>query len=66
MSEEQTYLAFVWSPAGYVLREEHGQLPHVGETVESDGKRWTVLKIGLMSSCALPRSSACVGPQLLA
>ena len=45
MNDEQTYLAFVWSPSGYVLREEHGELPQVGDTVESDGKHWTVLKI---------------------
>jgi hypothetical protein len=42
---EQTYLAFVWTPAGYELREEHGELPRAGSTVESDGKRWTVVKI---------------------
>ena len=41
MNDEQTYLAFVWSPAGYELREEQGELPSVGSTVESDGKRWT-------------------------
>ena len=45
MNDEQTYLAFVWSPSGYVLREEHGDLPLVGDTVESDGKHWTVVKI---------------------
>jgi hypothetical protein len=46
MTDEQTYLAFVWTPAGYELREEHGALPNVGSTVESDGKRLTVLKVG--------------------
>jgi hypothetical protein len=45
MSDEQTYLAFVWTPAGYELREERGELPKVGSTVESDGKRWIVFKI---------------------
>ena len=45
MSDDQTYLAFVWTAAGYELREEHGELPKVGSTVESDGKRWTVYKI---------------------
>jgi hypothetical protein len=45
MSEEQNYLAFVWTPAGYELREERGELPKVGSTFESDGKRWTVFKI---------------------
>ena len=27
MNDEQTYLAFVWTPAGYELREERGELP---------------------------------------
>jgi hypothetical protein len=45
MSDEQSYLAFVSTPAGYELREEHGELPSVGSTVESDGKRWTVYKV---------------------
>jgi hypothetical protein len=51
---EQTYLAFIWTPAGYQLREERGELPEVGSTVESDGKRWTVLKI---ASSPLPSDS---------
>jgi len=46
MSDEQSYLAFVWTPAGYELREERGELPGVGSTVESDGKHWTVYKVG--------------------
>lgn len=45
MNDEQTYLAFVWTPAGYELHEERGELPRVGSTVESDGKHWTVFKI---------------------
>jgi hypothetical protein len=45
VNDEQTYLAFVWAPTGYELREERGELPQVGSTVESEGKRWTVLKI---------------------
>lgn len=47
MNEQNTYLAFVWTPAGYELREESGELPQVGSTVESDGRRWTVFKIAL-------------------
>jgi hypothetical protein len=46
MNDEQTYLAFVWTPSGYELREGRGELPQVGSTVESDGKSWTVLKVG--------------------
>ena len=45
MDEPQTYLAFVWTPTGYELREEHGLVPHVGETVESNGKSLTVVKL---------------------
>jgi hypothetical protein len=45
MSDEQIYLAFVWTPSGYELREERGELPSVGSTVESNGKRWTVFKV---------------------
>jgi hypothetical protein len=46
MSDEQSYLAFVSTPAGYELREERGELPAVGSTVESNGKHWTVYKVG--------------------
>jgi hypothetical protein len=42
---QQTYLAFRWTPAGYELHEENGQLPDVGDTVEAEGKRWTVAKV---------------------
>ena len=46
MNEQQTYLAFVWTPGGYELHEEQGDLPDVGSTVESeDGKRRTVVKV---------------------
>jgi hypothetical protein len=45
VDEEQTYLAFVWTPRGYELREEHGRVPQVGESVESNGKRLTVVKL---------------------
>jgi len=43
--DAQTYLAFRWTPTGYELDEESGELPDVGATVESDGKRWTVVKV---------------------
>jgi hypothetical protein len=29
------YLLFVWSPTGYTLREHEGDLPRVGDEVES-------------------------------
>ena len=40
------YLVFVWTPAGYQLREKQGEPPAVGEEVEEDGTRLRVLKIG--------------------
>jgi hypothetical protein len=43
--QQQTYLAFRWTTAGYELHEESGDLPNVGETVEADGKQWTVVKV---------------------
>jgi hypothetical protein len=46
LNGEQTYLAFVWTPSGYELREERGELPDVGSTIESDGKHLTVVKVG--------------------
>jgi hypothetical protein len=46
MNDEQTYLAFVWTTGGYELREQRGELPQVGSTVETDGKHWTVFKVG--------------------
>jgi hypothetical protein len=46
INDDQTYLAFIWTPGGYELREERGQLPGIGSVVESDGKRLTVFKVG--------------------
>ena len=40
------YLLFVWSPAGYSLRELDGELPHVGEEFDEDGRMLVVNKIG--------------------
>lgn len=41
-----TYLAFVWTPTGYQLREKEGELPSVGDEVDEDGTRLRVYKIG--------------------
>ena len=46
MNDEQTYLAFVWTPAGYQLREKDGDPPAVGDEVEEDGTRLRVYKVG--------------------
>ena len=41
-----THLVFVWSPTGYELREQEGELPEVGSVVEIDGRTERVTKIG--------------------
>ena len=40
------YLAFVWTPSGYQLREKEGDPPTVGDEVDEDGTRLRVYKIG--------------------
>lgn len=45
MADEQTYLVFTWTPTGYQLREERGELPSVGDTVEANGQTWRVFKV---------------------
>jgi hypothetical protein len=42
----ETYLAFVWTPTGYQLREKDGEPPAVGDEVEEDGTRLRVFKVG--------------------
>jgi hypothetical protein len=39
------YLVFVWSPAGYTLRERQGEPPDVGAEVEDGEGRFRVTKI---------------------
>jgi hypothetical protein len=39
------YLVFVWSPAGYTLRERAGDPPDVGAEVEDGESRFRVTKI---------------------
>jgi hypothetical protein len=41
-----SYLLFVWSPAGYELREQDGDPPQVGEEVELDGRSLLITKVG--------------------
>lgn len=41
------YLLFLWSPAGYTLREQEGDLPEIGHTFEEDGHMLVVNKIGV-------------------
>lgn len=40
------YLLFVWSPAGYSLRELGGDPPQVGHEFEDEGRTLVVNKIG--------------------
>lgn len=41
-----SYVAFVWTPTGYQLREKQGEPPSVGDEVEEDGARLRVFKVG--------------------
>jgi hypothetical protein len=40
-----SYLVFVWQPSGYELRERDGELPSVGDELEEDGTRLSVVKV---------------------
>jgi hypothetical protein len=42
-----SYLLFVWSPAGYTLRELEGDPPHVGDEFEEGELKLVVNKIGI-------------------
>jgi hypothetical protein len=41
-----SYLIFVWSPAGYELREQDGEPPNVGDEIEVDGRSLRITKVG--------------------
>ena len=41
-----SYLLFVWSPAGYTLRELEGDLPQLGDRFEEGDLKLVVNKIG--------------------
>jgi hypothetical protein len=47
MADGPSYVLFVWSPAGYSLREMDGDPPQVGHEFEDDGRRLVVNKIGV-------------------
>lgn len=42
---EASHLLFVWTPAGYELREREGEPPTPGSEVEEDGKQLYVTKV---------------------
>lgn len=41
------YLLFVWTPTGYVLREQEGELPKPGDRVDVDEKQLEITKLGV-------------------
>jgi hypothetical protein len=41
-----SYLLFLWSPAGYTLREMQGEPPQVGHSFEEGEMKLVVNKIG--------------------
>jgi hypothetical protein len=47
MADGDTHLLFVWSPAGYELREEHGELPPVGYEFDEGELKLVISKIGV-------------------
>jgi hypothetical protein len=40
------HLLFLWSPQGYVLREQDGDPPDVGATVQDGDRTFRVSKVG--------------------
>ena len=40
-----TYLVFLWRPSGYELVEREGDPPSVGDVIDDNGSRVTVLKV---------------------
>jgi hypothetical protein len=41
-----TFLLFIWTTSGWVLREQDGEPPAVGDHLDEGGSRLTVSKIG--------------------
>jgi hypothetical protein len=58
MSDGNGYLLFVWSPAGYTLREMDGDLPEVGHRWDEDGQTLQINKIGVSPLPGDPRPCA--------
>lgn len=42
----QSYVLFAWAPSGYELREQRGELPAAGHTVEDGDRLLIVTKVG--------------------
>jgi hypothetical protein len=41
------FLLFVWSPSGYALVEQPGDVPQVGSEIEDGERRYRVTKVAL-------------------
>ena len=41
-----SYVLFVWSPAGYTLREVEGDPPRIGDELEDNGHTLVISKVG--------------------
>ena len=41
------YLLFVWTPTGYVLREQQGEPPMPGDRVDVDDTQLEITKLGV-------------------
>jgi hypothetical protein len=46
MADSRGYVLFVWSPAGYTLREIEGDPPQLGQELEDGDRTLIVNKIG--------------------
>jgi hypothetical protein len=47
MADHGSHLLFVWSPAGYTLREQWGELPEVGQEFEEGELKLVISKVGV-------------------
>ena len=41
------YVLFVWTPTGYVLRDQEGDPPKAGDRVDVDEQQLQILKLGV-------------------
>ncbi|MGH3001655.1 MAG: hypothetical protein ACRDM1_03125 [Gaiellaceae bacterium] len=47
MSDNGSYLLFLWSPAGYTLREMYGETPQVGYEFAEGDNTLVINKVGV-------------------
>ena len=47
MSDGSGYLLFVWSPAGYTVREEQGDPPRPGDELTDGDQTLVISKVGV-------------------